>query len=111
MQFRKNENGGLKWPNPVSVVSTPDVVALARTVDASISASTEIVLNTATTYIRVYAKTQDVYLKWGTDDVTAANFDEVIPAGQVFDFLVPENITAINLIEREASASVIVIEK
>jgi hypothetical protein len=111
MQFRKNADGSLKWPNPVGIKSTPDVVALARTVDSSISSSTEITLNKATTYIRVYAITKDVYLKWGTDDVTAANFDEVIPAGQVFDFLVPESITAVNLIEREASASVIVIEK
>jgi len=111
MQFRKNLDGGLKWPNPLSVVSTPDVVALERTVDATLSASSEITLNTATTYIRVYAITKDVYLKWGTADCTAANFDEVIPAGQVFDFLVPNGQTAINLIEREASATVIVIEK
>lgn len=111
MQFRKNENDSLKWSNPLSIVSTPDVVALARTVDNTISSSTEIVLNPATTYIRVYAIAKDVYLKWGADDVTASNFDEVIPAGQVFDFLVPENIAAINLIEREAGATVIVIEK
>ena len=111
MQFRKNADGSLKWPNPVEIQSTPDVVALEQTVDASISSSTEITLNVATTYIRVYAITKDVYLKWGTDDVTASNFDEVIPAGKVFDFLVPNGQTAINLIEREASATVIVIEK
>lgn len=111
MQFRKNLNGSLKWSNPISIVSTPDAVALAQTVSNSINTSTEIVLNPATTYIRVYAIAKDVYLKWGTDNVTSSNFDEVIPAGQVFDFLVPENITAINLIEREAGATVIVIEK
>lgn len=111
VQFTKNEDGSLKWSNPVEIVSTPDVVALARTVDATISSSTEITLNKATTYIEVYAKTQDVYLKWGTDDVTAANFDEVIPAGQIRSFLVPNGQTAINLIERDASASVVVIEK
>ena len=111
MQYRTNADGSLKWPNPVSIVSTPDVVALARTVDASLSSSSEIVLNKATTYIRVYAITKDVYLKWGTDDCTAANFDEVIPAGQVFDFLVPEGYTAINLLERESAASAIVWEK
>lgn len=108
-QFRKNADGSLKFSFPLQL--TPDVVALARTVESSISSSTEITLNKATSILRVYAITKDVYLKWGTDDVTAANFDEVIPAGQVFDFLVPEKITAINLIEREASATVIVIEK
>ena len=111
MVFRKNSDGSLKWSNPVQIIGTPDVSALARTVDTSISGSTEIVLNKATTYIRVYAITKDVYLKWGTDDVTAANFDEVITAGQVFDFVVSEGITAVNVIEREASAIVIVIEK
>jgi len=111
MQFRKNADGSLRWPNPIGIESTPDVVALARTVDSSISSSTEITLNKATTYLRVYAITKDVYLKWGTTDVSASNFDEVIPAGKVFDFLVPEKITAVNLIEREATATVIVIEK
>ena len=95
---------------------TPAVVALARTVDASISASTEITLNSSTNLLRVYAITQDVYLKWGTDDVTASNFDEVIPAGQMVDLAVPRQssgslYTAVNLIERTASASVVVIEK
>lgn len=109
MLYRKNADGSLKYSFPLQL--TPDVVALARTVDNSISGSTEITLNTATTYIEVYAIAKDVYLKWGTADVTASNFDEVIPAGQIREFLVPENITAINLIEREASATVIVIEK
>lgn len=109
MQYRKNVNGSLKYGFPLQL--TPDVVALARTLDASISGSTEIVFNGATSYIEVYAIAKDVYLKWGTADVTASNFDEVIPAGQIREFLLPEGITAVNLIEREASATVIVIEK
>jgi len=96
---------------------SPAVVALATTVDTTISASTEITLNASTTFIRVYATTQDVYLKWGTADVTSSNFDEIIPAGQIVDLFVPVNTstnslyTAINLIERVAGATVIVIEK
>lgn len=108
--FRKNENGSLKWDDQ-KIQLTPNVVALARTVDASISASTEVTLNEATTYVEVYAIAKDVYLKWGTADVTASNFDEVIPAGQIREFLVPETITAVNVIEREASATVIIVEK
>lgn len=111
MQFRKNENGGLKWSYPVSITSTPDVVALARSVVTSLTSSQEITLNPATTYIRVYAIAKDVYLRWGTENCSSSTFDEVIPAGQVFDFLVPEGMTAINLIEREAGASAIVIQK
>lgn len=86
-------------------------VALARTVDTSISASTEITLNANTKVIKVYAISKDVYLKWGTADVTASNFDEVILAGTQEVFTVPASTTAVNLIEREASATVIVIEQ
>jgi hypothetical protein len=50
-------------------------------------------------------------MKWGTADVTVSNFDEVIPAGQIRDFLVPSGETAVNFIEREASATLVVIEK
>lgn len=94
---------------------SPDKIALARTIDATISSSTEITLNAATTFIRVYAIDKDVYLKWGTADVTASNFDHVIPAGQIVDLVVPlasasTLYTAINLIERAATATVIVIE-
>jgi len=110
--WTKNDKGELKHsPDKLITVITPDVVALARTIDSSLSASSEIELNKQTTMLRVYAITKDVYLKWGADDVTAANFDEVIPAGQVFDFKVPNGKTAINLIERAASATAIVIEK
>ncbi len=96
---------------------TPSCVALARTIDETISTSTEITLNAATTLLRIYAIDKDVYLKWGTDDVTASNFDEVIPANQIADFVVPvdlttkQRFTAINLIERAATGGVIVIEK
>lgn len=109
MQYRKNTNGSLIHNNFRQL--TPDVVALARTVDATISASTEITLNTATTYLEVYAIAKDIYLKWGTDDVTASNFDEVIVAGTIREFFKPEKITAVNFIEREAGATLICIEK
>lgn len=94
----------------------PTGPALAVTVDPTISSSTEITLNTATRFLRIYATVQDVFLKWGVADVTAANFDEVIPAGQIVDLFVATDstgarYTAINLIERTTSASVIVIEK
>lgn len=97
--------------NGKAVQLTPSYPALARTIDATISSSTEITLNVKTTFIRVYAVDKDVYLKYGTDDVTASNFDEVIPANQVCDFVIPKGTTAINLIERAATATVIVIEK
>lgn len=94
---------------------TPRSIALAQTVDSSISSSTEITLNAATTFIRVYAITQDIYMKWGTADVSSSNFDEVIPANQICDFYVPLETTtfytAVNFIERTSSATLVVIEK
>ena len=111
--FRKDSKGRLIYTaqNLAPLELTPNVVALARTVDATISASTEITLNKATTFLSVYAITKDIYMKWGADDVSASNFDEVIIAGQQKDFIVPDLITAVNFIEREASATLIAIEK
>ena len=109
--WTKNDKGQLKHSHELPTIAPPDVVALARTINSSLSATSEITLNKQTTMLRVYAITKDVYLKWGTTDVTAANFDEVIPAGQILDYKVPNGITAINLIERESSATVIVVEK
>ena len=110
--WTKSTKGQLKHSEGKLVtITTPDVVALARTVDASLSASSEITLNIQTTMLRVYAITKDVYLRWGADNASATTFDEVIPAAQVFDFKVPNGQTAVNFIEREASATVIVIEK
>ena len=94
-----------------SIQLTPSVTALARTVDTSISSSTEITLNGSTAFIRCYATGQDVYLKWGTADVASNNFDEVLPAGQLVDLVVPVGVTALNVIERTSGASIVVIEK
>ena len=107
--YTKNDKGKIRESFPLQI--TPDVVALAQTLDESISSSTEITLNKQTTIIRVYATGEDIWLKWGTDNVTNANFDEVIPAGQIIDLLVPSGITALNVLERSASAQVVIIEK
>jgi hypothetical protein len=109
--WTKNSKGRLNHSHELQTLIVPDVPALARTIDASISSSTEITLNVETTFVQVYAITKDVYLKWGTADVTAANFDEVIPAGKMLYFKVPNGQTALNVIERESAATVIVIEK
>lgn len=95
---------------------TPRGTALARSVNGSISTSVEITLNTNTNFLRCYALSQDVYLRWGIEDCNANTFDEVIPAGQVVDLQVPFDrygvkFTAFNIIERTTSATVIIIEK
>lgn len=95
---------------------TPRGTALARSVNGSLSASTEIELHADTSFLRCYALSQDVYLRWGIENCNTNTFDEVIPAGQVVDLMVPFDehgfkFTHVNFIERTSSATVIVIEK
>lgn len=95
---------------------TPRGTALSRTVSGNLSTSLEIVLQTGTTFLRLYALSQDVYLRWGIENANASTFDEVIPSGQVVDLNVPFDssgvkFTHVNLIERTSSATIIVIEK
>lgn len=106
-------------PNGQVIPLTPDRVTLARTVSATISSSTQITFNASTKFLRVYAIDKDVYLKWGTTACSSSNFDEVIPANQVVDLIVPKDLslttpalfTAATVIERAATATIIVIEK
>ena len=86
-------------------------VALAQTRDTSISASTEITLDADTSIIEITALTDNVFLKYGTDDVTNANFDEFIQAGVTRHYVIPQDITAINLIDDGSDATIVVIEK
>lgn len=112
--FRTEPNGRVKYTleNVMALgLLTPNVVSKKVTVDATISASTEITLQPETTFISVKAISKDVYLKWGTDDVTGSNMDEIIVAGDQRHFLVPDGITALNVIEAGASATAIIIEK
>jgi hypothetical protein len=103
--------------NQIAAQLTPSAIALARTVSSSISASTTLTFNASTTFLRCYAKNQDVYLKWGATAVTSSNFDEVIPAGQIVDLFVPidtttgSKFTTCRIIEVTATATITVIEK
>ena len=65
---------------------TPMGTSLARYVQATLSSSIEITLNTNTTFLRIYAISKDVYLRWGIEDANASLFDEIIPANQIVDF-------------------------
>lgn len=102
--------------NGVLMQITPVGVSLARTVNASLSSSVEITLNTSTTFVRIYAVDQDVYLRWGIEDANASLFDEIIPANQIVDLAIPRQangtlFTAFNVVERVSGATVIIIEK
>lgn len=93
-----------------SIALVPAIAAIARTVDATISTSTQVNLNASTKLIEVTALDQGVYLKWGTTAVTSSNFDCYIHADATRHYVVPDGISAITVIERTATAGVIVIE-
>lgn len=94
-----------------AVQITPSFVALEETYDTTISSSTEITLNTGTSFIEVSAITKPIFMKWGTDDATNADFDEFIQAGTSRQYYVPAGITAVNFLEQAATALLVVIEK
>lgn len=94
----------------------PSGVALQQTVNSTLSSAQTITFNASSVFLRCYATSQDVYLKWGTTAVTSSNFDDIIPAGQIVDFFIPlqstgVRYTACTLIERSASASIVAIER
>jgi len=100
-----------------SLNTTTSVVALKETYDATISASTELTLNTATTLIEVSAIDKTILLKWGTSDCSTSDFDEVINLNTTRQFHVPVDtstgvkFTAVNFIEQATTAILCVVEK
>lgn len=91
-------------------------VALVCTYDATVSASTEIVFNAATTLIQVTAITAPILLSWGVDDASTSNFDAVISPNYSLFFNIPLNgstnalFTAANFIQAASDGILIVCE-
>lgn len=85
-------------------------VALEETYDATISATTEITLNTAATMIEVTSIDKATFMKWGTSDASSTDWDHVIPANTTRQFVIPAGITAVNFIEQAATALLAVSE-
>lgn len=84
-------------------------MALAQTYDSTISSSTEIAFNANTSTIEVHAIDKGIFMKWGTDDVTNANFDHFIPADTTKTFHVGST-TAANFLQEAATAKLVVVE-
>lgn len=97
--------------------TTPAVAVIEETYDATISSSTELTLNAATTLIEVSAIDKTIFLKWGTSDVSTSDFDEVVSLNTTRQFIVPTDATtnarytAVNFIEQAATAILAVVEK
>lgn len=96
--------------NGETVQLVPATAALAVTYDTSISAATDITLNAATTFLEINAVSEGVFLRYAST-ASSVNFDEYIAADTTRHYAVPEGVTVISVIERAASAAVVVIEK
>ena len=96
--------------NRTHVPLTPAVVALAVTVDDSISSATDLALNAATTIIEVNAVNGGVYMRYAAT-ASSSNFDEYILAGQTKNFYIPYGVTTVSFIQDQAGSGIRVIEK
>jgi hypothetical protein len=99
-----------------SMPLTPARIALSQVVNASISSSATLNITAGATILRCYSADKDTYLKWGSTTVTSSNFDEILPANQIVDLVVPQDssgvlYTTTRVIERAATATLIVIQK
>ncbi len=96
---------------------TPAKQALSGTVNASISSSATLDVTLGASILRVYPADKDAFLKWGTTAVTTGNFDEILPANQVVDLVIPVDpttglrFTTTRVIERSATSTLIVSQK
>lgn len=93
-----------------SPTSAPLGVALVPTYNATISSSTLLTLNTATTYVEVSAIDKGIFMKWGAT-ASSSSFDEFIAANTTRAFGVPVGETSLQFIQESATAKLVVIEK
>ncbi len=94
--------------------------SIARGIITGLDVSREVTLNDDTIIVSVYAISKDVYLRWGGGVDLASGkelFDEIVVAGDTpREFSVPLQINGqlhdtVSFLQREASATVIVVEK
>lgn len=84
-------------------------IALAVTVDTTISTATDVTLNASTALVRVFAKTNGIYVR-GASTASASNWDWFCPANQYIDIVIPSGVTILSFIEETASSKLILAE-
>lgn len=88
--------------------TNPSAPSVAVTYDATVSSSTEITLNAATTYIEVSAAGAGIFMKWGATASSSA-FDEFISANTTRIY--KKQAATVQFIQESATAKLVVIEK
>jgi len=89
--------------------TVPGNVALEETYDATVSASTELILNAATTLLEVTAIGASIFYKWG-GTASSTDFDGIVVTNSSKLIPVPEGQTSIQFIEEVATAKLAVVE-
>lgn len=82
---------------------------LAVTYDATISSSTSLTLNTATTGIEVTAIDKPIFLKFDANASTTV-FDGIIAPNTTKAFMIPRGTVTANFIEQSSAAILVCIE-
>lgn len=86
----------------------PAKLALAQTIESTLTTAVDITLNAATSFIEVTALSGDVVLKYGTA-ATLSDFDEFITGTR--SYIIPTGVTQISILEKDTGAAAVVIEK
>ena len=92
---------------PISPAATS--LPLVVTYDATVSSSTALTLNAATTAIEVSAIDKGVFVNFNAT-VSNTAFDGFVPANTSKLFMVPSGSVTANFIEESATAKLVVIE-
>ncbi len=104
-----NFNFGRDGSGEAMTETVPRAVALEETYDATVSGSTQIVLNVKTTLLEVTAIDKAIFYKWG-GTCTSSDFDGIVPANTSKLVPVPNGQTTIDFIEETATAKLAVVE-
>lgn len=91
------------------ISSLPAAVALEETYDATVSSSTALTLNVATTLLEITAIDKPIFYKWG-GTAASTDFDGIVPANTSKLVPVPNGQTSIQFIEEAATAKLAVVE-
>jgi len=102
-QFGKDANG------EAMNETVPANVALEETYDATISSSTALTLNAATTLLEITAIDKAIFYKWGAT-ASSTDFDGIVPANTSKMVPVPNGQSSIQFIEQAATAILAVVE-
>lgn len=95
--------------NRRTLVGLPASVALEETYDATISTSTTLTLNAATTLLEITAIGASIFYKWG-GTAASTDFDGIVPTNSSKLVPVPNGQTTIQFIEEAATAKLAVVE-